>query len=126
MDITEKISGAEVEILKILWANEEPMSERQIINALNEDSSWHRATIQTLIRRLHEKGAIQKAKKDIFYYSPLLTEAEYKKERTVDLLNKVYGGSAKNLISTMLNNDILSERDIDELKNYWKERKKRI
>ncbi|WMJ86603.1 BlaI/MecI/CopY family transcriptional regulator [Anaerocolumna sp. MB42-C2] len=123
MNNTEKISDAESEVLKILWANEHPLSERQIIDALNKENNWHRATVQTLIRRLCEKGIVQKVKKEVFYYSSLISEAEYAKDRTTDFLNKIYGGSAKNLVSAMLGNDILSEKDIDELKNYWMGRK---
>ena len=99
------------------------MSERQIVDVLSEQNNWHRATIQTLIRRLCEKNVIKKEKKDIFYFSPIVTETELAKERTVDLLNKVFGGNAINLISTLLGNDILSEDDMDALKKYWKERK---
>jgi len=120
---TEKISDAELEILKVLWANKEPMTERQVINALDEESGWHRATIQTLIRRLCEKGALQKVKKDVFYFSAIISETELAKERTEDLVNKVFGGNAKSLVSTMLGNDILSAGDIDDLKNYWQKRK---
>lgn len=120
---TEKISDAELEVLKILWAREGPLSERQIIDALNKETKWHRATIQTLIRRLYEKGVVQREKKEIFYYSSLISEEEYAKEQTRDFLNKVYRGSARNLVSTMLSNDILSEKDMDELKNYWQERR---
>jgi len=119
----EKISDAELEVLKVLWSNESPMSERQIVNVLIAQNNWHRATIQTLIRRLCEKNVIKKEKKDIFYFSPIVTETELAKERTVDLLNKVFGGNAINLISTLLGNDILSEDDMDALKKYWKERK---
>jgi BlaI family transcriptional regulator, penicillinase repressor len=123
MTNAEKISDAELEVLKILWANESPLSERQIIEALTKENNWHRATIQTLVRRLCEKGAVQKVKKEIFYFSALISEADYAKERTRDLLNKVYGGSAKNLVSAMLTNDILSEKDMEELKSYWRERR---
>jgi len=119
----EKISDAELEVIKILWANSTPLSERQIIDALNEVNNWHRATTQTLVRRLCEKGVVHKVKKGIFYYSALISEAEYAKERTADFLNKVYGGSAKNLVSAMLSSNILSEKDIEELKSYWQERR---
>lgn len=121
----EKISDAELEVLKILWANKEgAMTERQMIEALSKASGWHRATIQTLLRRLCEKQVVQKEKRDVFYFSALISEAEYAKEQTSDLLNKIYGGKAKNLISAMLSDNTLSEEDIDELKNYWQQRRK--
>jgi BlaI family penicillinase repressor len=123
MTNAEKISDAELEVLKILWDKKEPISERQIIDALTKENNWHRATIQTLVRRLCEKGVVEKVKKEIFYFTALISEEEYAKDRTTDLLNKVYGGSAKNLISAMLDSSILSENDIDELNKFWKERR---
>lgn len=123
MNNADKISDAELEVLKILWNKDGALSERQIIDALIKENDWHRATIQTLVRRLYEKGVVQKVKKEIFYYSALISQEEYAKEKTSDLLNKVYGGSAKNLVSAMLNSDILSKKDIEELNNYWRERR---
>jgi Predicted transcriptional regulator len=122
---SEKISDAELEVMKVLWASNNPLSEREIIDILNQEINWHRATIQTLIRRLCEKGAIQKEKKELFLYTALLSEEEYAREKTANLLDKIYGGSAKNLVSAMLSSDILSEKDVEELQSYWKERKKK-
>ncbi len=125
MICSEKISDAELEVMKVLWASGNPLSEREIIDILNQEINWHRATIQTLIRRLCEKGAVHKERKDLFLYSAILSEEEYARERTANFLNKVYGGSARNLVSAMLSSDILSEKDVEELQNYWKERKKK-
>lgn len=119
----EKISDAELEVLKVLWTKKEPMTERQIVEVLGQESGWHRATIQTLLRRLCEKDAVRKDKKVVFFFSPVISETEYAKERTSDLLNKIYGGSAKNLISAMLSDNTLSEEDIDDLKKYWQRRR---
>jgi len=43
--------------------------------------------------------------------------------KTKDFILRIYDGNAKNPVSAMLNNDILSEEDIDDLKNYWQKRK---
>lgn len=123
-DIANKVSDAEAEVLKALWANEMPMTERQVMDALSVDSDWSPTTIKTLLKRLYDKGAVQREKKEVFYYSPALSQTRFAKERTVDLLNKVFNGNAKHLVSTLLSQDILSEGDIEELTSYWSERKK--
>ena len=122
-NIADKVSDAEFEILKVLWANDGPMTDRQIRDALGKESDWKTTTIQTLIKRLLDKGAVKREKKDIFYYRPAVSPEEFAKARTEDLVNKVFGGNAKSLVSAMLNNDILSGDDIDDLKNYWQKRK---
>ena len=122
-NIVDKVSEAEFEILKVFWVNGGPMTDRQIRDALSEDSGWRKTTIQTLVKRLVDKGVLLKEKKDVFYYTPTVSLDEFAKARTEDLVNKVFGGNARNMVSAMLNNDILSEGDIDNLKSYWQKRK---
>ena len=124
-DIANRVSDAEAEVLKVLWASHTPMTERQITDALRDESDWSPTTMKTLLKRLYDKGAVRREKRDVFYYTPALSQADFAKGRTVDLLNKVFGGNAKSLVSTMLSQDILSEGDIDELKKYWHERGKK-
>jgi predicted transcriptional regulator len=118
-----RIADAELEIMKIIWAHENSMTDKQIRDALKDDNEWKRTTVQTLIKRLVDKGFLFKEKKEVFYYSPAITAAMLEKVRTEDLLNKVFGGNAKNMVTTMLNNDILSEEDMDDLQSYWRKRR---
>lgn len=118
-----KISDSELKILKVLWLHSKALTEREIIDTLMTDHLWHRATIQTLLRRLCKKDIVTKEKKDVFYFTANISEEEYTKQATNNLLNKLYGGNAKNLVSTMLSDNILSENDINDLKDYWQKRK---
>lgn len=122
----DKIADAEAEILKVLWANGAPMTSRQIRDALSDESDWQRTTVQTLIKRLVDKKVLlleEKGDKGVYYYSPYITQNEFASSRTVEFLKKVFSGNAKTLVSTMLNNNILSDDDMNDLKRYWQERK---
>ena len=121
--IADKVSEAELEILKVFWSNGGSMTDRQIRDSLSEDSGWRKTTIQTLVKRLVDKGVLLREKKDVFYYTPAVSADEFAKARTEDLVNKVFGGNARNLVSAMLYNDILSEDDVEDLKSYWQKRK---
>lgn len=123
-DIANKVSDAELEVMKILWASDTPVTERHILDALKEESAWNPQTIKTLLKRLFDKGAVKREKRGVFYYAPIISQADFARGRTEDFVNRVFGGNAKSLLSTMLSNDILLEDDVNELKNYWKERKK--
>ncbi len=105
LNIADKVSEAELEILKVLWTNGRPMTDRQIRD----------------IKRLLDKEVLSREKKDVFYYSSAVSKEEFEKARTEDFVNKVFGGNAKGLLSTLLNNDILSKADMNDLKNYWQE-----
>ena len=118
-----KISDAESEVMKVLWACKEPVTERYILDVLGSDSDWSSTTIKTLLKRLFDKGAVKREKREVFYYTPVLSQTDFSKGRTEDLVNKVFGGNAKNLVAAMLGENILSEDDMDDLKSYWKKRK---
>lgn len=122
-DTRVKVSDSEFEVMKVLWSTGTPITERYILDALKKESDWNKQTIKTFLKRLFDKGAVRREKREVFYYSPILSRADFDKGRTEELVNKVFGGDARSLLSTMLNNDILLEGDVDELKNYWKARK---
>ena len=56
----------------------------------------------------------------MFYYSPLITEKEYSTWATQDLISRVYNGSARNLISALVNSDGLTQEDLDELRQMFR------
>jgi len=124
----ERIADAEMAIMKVLWASGEAMTSRQIRDALMDGSNWRRTTVQTLVGRLVDKGVLmleERGDKGVYYYRPTITEEEFTSARTMEFLKKVFDGNSKNLVSTLLNNEILSDDDLNDLKQYWQERKAR-
>ena len=122
----ETIADSEAEILKVIWAIKAPMTGRHIRDALVRDFDWRKTSVQTLIKRLVEKGALLQEKKGVYIYTPTVKQEEFEQARTVDFLNRVFGGNAKNLVSTMPNGDILSDQDMGDLKDYWQKWKERM
>ena len=49
-----------------------------------------------------------------------VTEAEYQTMQTRGFLDKVYGGNVKNLVSTLLRQDILSADELKEIEIFWR------
>ena len=49
-----------------------------------------------------------------------VTEAEYQTMQTHSFLDKVYGGNVKNLVSTLLRQDILSADELKEIESFWR------
>jgi len=122
--LVDKISDAEAEIMKIVWDSTGPVTYAHIRTKLTQQGgNWESPTINTLVNRLVKKGVLVQEKREVFYYSATVKESEYMEAKTKDFIHRIYDGNAKNLVSAMLNNDILSEDDIDDLKNYWQKRK---
>ena len=81
--------------------------------------NWEAATIKTLLSRLVSKNAVLQEKKEMFYYSPLVTEKEYDEWATSRLINRLYNGKASRLVAALLNSDGITENDIDELRRMF-------
>ncbi|MDR0819387.1 MAG: BlaI/MecI/CopY family transcriptional regulator [Oscillospiraceae bacterium] len=120
MNTAERISNAELEIMKLLWRENRPMSFTEIRVAFQQTSRWDKSTIVTLIRRLADKGVLTAEKRGVLYYTPNISEAEYVRAAEQQMLDKLYGGSAKRFVTALVTGGKLSEADIDELKAYFK------
>ena len=72
-----KISDAELEVMKILWREEQAVSFSDIRAELGDRMGWEKSTIATLIRRLQKKGAISIQDKEMHYYMPNITKEDY-------------------------------------------------
>jgi BlaI family penicillinase repressor len=118
--LVSKITDSEVEVMRILWeaGYELPMAE--IRKTLEQKSKWETSTIKTLLRRLCEKGAVLATKKEVFYYKPLVSEAEYNEYTTQSLIDRLFSGSAKNLVASLLGSKKLDSDDIEELYTLFK------
>lgn len=114
-----KISDSEMEIMKIIWRKDEPISTAVILEELPKENSWKTTTVMTLLSRLVEKG-ILKVKKigKLNHYVPKVTEEEYKGVQTNMFLEDMHNGSVKNFMATLYNNKNISEEDISELKKW--------
>lgn len=114
-----KISDSEMEIMKIIWKKDEPISTASILEELPKENSWKTTTVMTLLSRLVEKGII-KVKKigKLNHYITKITEEEYKAVQTNMFLEDMHNGSVKNFMATLYNNKDISEDDISELKKW--------
>jgi len=116
-----KISDSELKIMRILWREGRPLSFTEIRTELESNTKWSKSTIQTLVVRLRDKGAITTHIQYVTLYSPAVTEQEYISAEGKSFLDKLFKGNAKKLIASLYENGQLDERDIDELKQYFAE-----
>lgn len=118
--LASKITNSEVEILRALWEADGELPIADIRKILGQSSKWETSTIKTLLRRLCEKGVVLATKKDVFYYKPLVSEEEYNEYSTQSLIDRLYCGSTKNLIASLLGSKKLDASDIAELRDMFK------
>ncbi len=124
----QQVSDYELELLKIIWAgNGNQAMYAEIVDALEKKGlSWTKNTIITLLSRLVNKGflKVQKVGRRNQYIA-IVSEEQYREVQTQNLLDRVYEGDAKGLVCTLIQGELLSPEEYEELKMYWEEGKGR-
>ena len=119
-ELAEKISDSELEVMKLLWQAEDALPVTEIREALQRNRGWEATTVKTLVSRLVSKGVIAQEKRNVFYYSPLITEREYNAWATDSLIRRLYNGSARELVAALVRSEGLTQQDIEELRTMFK------
>ncbi len=112
-----RLSKAETRILEQYWKLG-LASVREILDSLPEDERVAYTTVQTLVYRLEEKGALRKVKKigNAQLFQPAINQSQYRGRLVRDLLD-LFGGSPRLLVSNLLENGTLTLRDLKALQN---------
>ena len=116
MSALPQISEAEYEVMKIVWKYA-PINTNEITEKLLATSSWSAKTIQTLIKRLVNKGVLTYEKNSrVFMYTPVVKESEYISQESNSFLNRYYDGDITAMLSAYIQNDKLSKTEIETLR----------
>lgn len=116
----EKITDAELEVLRVLWAAGEPCTVGQVKSAL-ADQSWNGETVKTLLRRLCQKGAVAQEKRGVYYYRPLVDQKTLGRYRTQRVIDKLYAGSARSMVAALVEHHQSGSQDVEDLHNMFQE-----
>ena len=74
-----------------------------------------------MLSRLANKGFLKTSKTGFRnQYIAIVLETDYQEAQTKTLLDKLYEGNAKGLVSTLIQKDLLSSDDYEDLRKYWK------
>lgn len=120
-----QISEAEFEVMKIVWKYA-PISTNEITEKLTQTTSWSPKTIQTLIKRLVNKGALSYEKQSrVFIYTPLVRESEYISQESSSFLKRYYDGNITSMLSAYIENDKLSKTEIEHLRSLLSKKSKK-
>lgn len=121
----QQISESELVLMKIIWKNGGTALYSHIMEELEKDKNeWKKNTVLTLLSRLVEKGFLRTDKIGRRNeYRAVVAEQEYQAAQTQNFLDRVYEGNVGGLVSTLLQQDILSEEEIKEIEAFWKKKK---
>ena len=111
-----KISDAEWQVMRVLW-KKSPLTVREVIEILSKKTTWKSETIRTLVNRLTKKRAIGFEKKGRrHYFYPLFSKQQCVKADTDSFLARTGTTMLKPILTAFVENEQLSEREIEELR----------
>lgn len=120
MKSTTRLSRFELEILEFFWKMGES-SVRELQEAIPEASRPAYTTVQTIVQRLEQKGAVRRTRKvgnALMFEAVVTRRSAYR--RMIDELLDLFGGSAQPLVAHLLDTGKLTLDDLKAL-----EKKKR-
>jgi len=107
---------SELEILHILWS-EGPSSVRKVNDLLNLEREVGYTTTLKLMQIMLEKRLVTRdASSRSHIYQAKILEAQTQKDILKSLVDKVFGGSAKNLVMQALGNHKATKEELAEIK----------
>ena len=124
MKTIERLPESELEVMLTLWHNKTPLTVGEITKMLADTRGWKTATVHVLLERLGEKGFVSCDKSGYKHrFTPIITEEEYRRGEETTFIKRFFGGSAKNMIASLLDADGLTDDDLEELSAMLKQRK---
>jgi BlaI family penicillinase repressor len=125
MSTAVRLGRVQLRIMQVLWERRRATA-REITEALNADEPIAHSTVQTLLRGLKTKRAIDHAVEGrTFVFFPLVREGQVARSVTRELLDRVFGGSVSGLVAYLLKHENVSAEELREIRRMINERSRR-
>lgn len=121
MEKEVQLPEAQLEVMQVIWDK----GGRVMFGALGEEleargKAWKANTVLTLLARLTDRGMVSVMKRGrLNEYIAQVSREEYQQIQARLLVDRVFGGDTKHLLSALVSQEYLTEEDYDELKAFW-------
>lgn len=111
-----KLGKVQLSIMRVLWDRGE-VTAREITDGLSATSPIAHSTVQTLLRKLQDKGAVAHEKRDrTFYFRALVNEVDVTQRASLDFVNQMFKGSVSGLVAHLIENEQISDEELARLR----------
>lgn len=120
----EELTKTEERIMQVLWKLQKAFV-KDIIDELDDEPKPPYNTISSIVRLLEKKGYVNyKAYGKTYEYFPAISKDEYTKTTFSKMFSGYFDSSPASLLSFMVKEEKLSEKDIEEIKKLINENSK--
>ena len=113
-----KLTDSEWKVLEALWAGG-PQHLGQILGALAPETGWSRTTVHTYLTRMAAKGLVSMDQSSPRRYAAIPSRETCAARERRDLVDRVYDGSAGQLVAAFVKDGSLSPQEREELEELY-------
>ncbi|MBQ7500156.1 MAG: BlaI/MecI/CopY family transcriptional regulator [Clostridia bacterium] len=117
---TVHIPDAELEVMQALWQSDKPLLIADIVRNIEKSHKCTKASVHILCDRLAKRGFVSIELVDdgpVAYkkVTALMTENRYRAFEADNIVNKVFRGSWKNLMASLIDAGTISGEELKEI-----------
>ena len=107
----------QLRLMRQLW--KQPRTARELTDALNAEpggAPMAHSTVQTLLRQLEGKGAVDHSQDGrAFVFRAVMEEERSLAQATREFVDRIFGGSVQGLMAHLLENEPVSEQELAKI-----------
>jgi BlaI family transcriptional regulator, penicillinase repressor len=118
------LTGQELEIMKVVWRLE-TATVRQVYEELLKQRRIAYTSVMTIMNILERKGHLKRRQEDRAYlYVPAKPQKQVIGSMVREFIQRVFNGSAEPLLVHLVEDEQLTEQDVEEIRRSIKSSKK--
>ena len=122
-----RMTPAEWEIMKVVWALEGPVSVRDVLEHAFPNGEKAYTTVQTVMNTMEKKKLLERRKTGlVYFYTPTRSQEEVVKAEMSSLVSRMFGGSIPALANSLLSLEDLSLEEIERIKALIDEKEREL
>ena len=122
-----KLTPAEWEIMQAVWAHEEAVTVRDVLEYLYPGGEKAYTTVQTVMNTLLKKNLLVRKKIGLVgFYVPTRTREESTRQETSRLVTRIFGGSIPAVANSLMSLDGVDLEDLAEIKKLIRQRENEL
>lgn len=116
MSANMRFGRVQLRIMQVLWEKERA-NAREITLALNKIEPIAHSTVQTLLRKLEQKKAVDHdVEERTFIFYPLVRADQVTHHAFRDFVDRIFAGSTGGLVSYLIKNEYISPDELGEVR----------
>lgn len=118
-----ELTEAEWAIIQVIWENE-PCAAPDVQELLEKSKKWTYSTVKTLMDRMVAKGLLKTEKiRNLILYRSVVTRKQAQNSEIMKTVKRAFDGAFTPMMQFLLDNNNLSQGQLDELENLIRQKR---